>query len=528
MNDGSIIGLGIVLYYEGLNGTEGITILIDSLTQYNMLAQNQKSHAVSTANTSYDKMFSIPSKYIYNDGTTKWVNTGILSLTSSVGSNNITTPGGYEWTTVSMLYSGNLCTSHAAAAQHGDEYSSTAQDPVPPTTSFEYPTTVGKKNYQAATSGSPDYCYWDSSVSSIQVGFAEGGSKSFDPNILTVTKNGKTITPQVKLDDGSYHPVSQTISLTTEGIHILTYQYTDPYNYRYEGVDSNGDPIVTSYSVTYTKNLKINVTVAQANIDPATFDFNGNGYRTVTANNKTYVMPNVTGTAQNSIGSMTVGGQTVYYPIVWSKNSRGTSNATSAPVLCPVFDGVVTITDHNENNEDIVYGSNNTNMADNKLVAVSDVSTGSSFLSWGNGATPPADNPCIVNGKLYYKSITISGVNRDQTTYTCDYKFTDTAGNVYYYRVGYIFPKLQKTCVATGTLVTMADGTQKPIENVNVGDMVLTWSFERGTAEVAPVAIKWYHGTDNWRVLTLRFSDGTEIRTIAEHGFFDSDLNSYV
>ncbi len=83
------------------------------------------------------------------------------------------------------------------------------------------------------------------------------------------------------------------------------------------------------------------------------------------------------------------------------------------------------------------------------------------------------------------------------------------------------------SCVTDGTLVTMADGTMKPIEDVKVGDMVMTLSMWNGCYEAQPVVIHWYHGTDEWRVLTLNFSDGTEVRTIKEHGFFDADKNTY-
>lgn len=84
-----------------------------------------------------------------------------------------------------------------------------------------------------------------------------------------------------------------------------------------------------------------------------------------------------------------------------------------------------------------------------------------------------------------------------------------------------------KSCVASGTMITMADGTQKAVESVNVGDMVMTWSLENGRYEAMPVAIKFYHGDAVYRVLNLRFANGVVVKTINEHGFFDLSRNTY-
>ena len=521
-----IIGLGIVFYYEGMSGIETLRITGNGLTQFNSLAENQEGNAVSLANKAYSRMFDIDSKFVFNDGSTKWVNSGILSLSTIVNSNNIDTPDGYGWESVNMspLGSGYLCTSMASSQQSSPDYSSNAQHAIAPIYSFEYPTGSGKKNYQAKTEGSNDYCYWDTSTNSIAVSFSQGGSKEFDPDIITITKNGHSITPTVSFDGGAYQAISTKITISTEGEHTLTYKYVDPYNYRY---DQNGS-VVGTYEATYTKTVQVNVTVAIASIDPATFDFNGKGYKTVTANNVTYVMPDVDATATNSIGSTTKGGKTVYYPIVWSKNSSATSNASSAPVLCPIFVGVVTITDRDLNNDPVVYGSGTTTMADGHLVAISDVTTGSSFLSWNNGATPPSDNPKVVNGNLYYQSVTISGVERAQTVYTCEYAYTDTAGNTYHYFVGYIFPKLEKTCFATGTLITLADGTQKAIEELTNDDLIMSFDHTTGQYCGRPVAAIVNHGEDEYDVLELQFSDSTKLKIIGDHGLYDLTLQKYV
>ena len=536
LGDGKVIvGLGIVLYYENMNGSESITILNDSLTQYNMLAKNQRDNAVSTAYSAYNNMFSINGGFVYDDGETQWVNAGILSLSSNVGEDNITAPQGYEWETVRMLgYTGYLCSSPAAAPSQWDGGVTLAQDPVPPTASFEYPTAAGKKNYQAKTGGSPDYCYWESASSCIRMGFADGGSKSFDPNILTVIKNGKVLVPTVKLDGGEYFAVSDGVTISAEGEHTLTYRYVDPYNYRY-GADGE----IESYEAVYTKSVKISVTVSQDDIDPAAFDFNGNGSRTVTANNVTYVMPDVGATENNVIGKKTLGGQTVYYPIVRTYYSTSaTGNLTLTPVgeqltggnmwtWCPIFDGVVTVTDRDENNDPVTYGSSTLSLADGHL---SYVESGlKSALTWSSASIPDL-TPVVNSDKLYFKSTNASNNARAQTTPVIEYIYTDTAGNVYHYFVGYYFPdkKAGTSCVAEGTLITLADGSQKPIEELSENDMLLAFDHESGEYVPTPVLAVFDHGYGKYPLVDLTFSDGSFIKIVMGHTFFDLDLMKYV
>jgi hypothetical protein len=73
----------------------------------------------------------------------------------------------------------------------------------------------------------------------------------------------------------------------------------------------------------------------------------------------------------------------------------------------------------------------------------------------------------------------------------------------------------------------MADGTKKPVEDVKTGDMVKTWSFYDGRYEDRAVVANMYHGTHEWQVLTLDFSDGTSVRTVYDHGFYDVELNRH-
>lgn len=83
-------------------------------------------------------------------------------------------------------------------------------------------------------------------------------------------------------------------------------------------------------------------------------------------------------------------------------------------------------------------------------------------------------------------------------------------------------------CFASGTMILMADGTQKPIEEIQSGDLIMSWNFITGQLEVMPVSLYWDHGEDFYNVINMEFSNGALIKVITMHGFFDYDLNEFV
>lgn len=83
-------------------------------------------------------------------------------------------------------------------------------------------------------------------------------------------------------------------------------------------------------------------------------------------------------------------------------------------------------------------------------------------------------------------------------------------------------------CVTPDTLVTLADGSKKEIQYVTAKDQLLVWNFFEGRYDAAPASIVFNMGTGDYRVLNLYFEDGTVIKTINGHRFFDADINRYV
>jgi uncharacterized repeat protein (TIGR02543 family) len=84
------------------------------------------------------------------------------------------------------------------------------------------------------------------------------------------------------------------------------------------------------------------------------------------------------------------------------------------------------------------------------------------------------------------------------------------------------------TCLADGTLITLADGSQKPVEELTGDELLLVWNLHTGTFDIAPIAFIDSDPLAEYKIIHLHFSDGTDVKVIYEHGFWDFNLNEYV
>jgi hypothetical protein len=84
------------------------------------------------------------------------------------------------------------------------------------------------------------------------------------------------------------------------------------------------------------------------------------------------------------------------------------------------------------------------------------------------------------------------------------------------------------SCLAEGTLITLADGTKKAVEDLRKGDLVMTVDHLTGEITYKDVIIVVKTHSDSYYKNTFYFDDGTSLATINEHGIFDLELNKYV
>lgn len=503
------VGYGIVIEEE--NTTSQITV-DGYLKQYNWLGKARDvEYAKGDASTDYvgqlfTGMFNPKNSAIqksYNGDT--YMNAGILALNSTVAKATGNGLSKYKTQSVSLVSkSGWVMTPFESFDENSlaDNYTSTKielaeQIPTIPTFSCAYPTE-----------------YKDGMVN---LSFNQGSSVEFNPNILTSKKYGSTLATKVTMNGTDY--TGKNITFNKAGEYVIDYTITDTFNYDHNAQNTGNR--------TYTKSLKVKVSELIASINDPEFTFmnasNSNlGSRVETdSSGNQYVMPNVSATETNKIGKKTVNNVTVYYTII---ETQYKNNSSDFNYNYPIFDGV---------NIKNYTDANGTSTTYTKTTNIKALPTG---LTWVN------DADAFTNGKGYlgyyydtrynglHRRSGAVGSNQSERTSVVQFKFEAGNGQTYYYYIGYHSEAHNKPsgCVAEGSMVTMADGTQKAVEDVKQGDMVMTWNFINGCYEAQPVIVQWNHGTEDWNVLTLKFSDGTEVRTINDHGFFDINENKIV
>lgn len=108
------------------------------------------------------------------------------------------------------------------------------------------------------------------------------------------------------------------------------------------------------------------------------------------------------------------------------------------------------------------------------------------------------------------------------------YVCTMPAGNVTLSATATEKPSEGGECIIEGTLVTMADGSQKRVEELAVGDEILVFNHATGMMDRAPIVILYESAARDYEVLKLYFEDGVSVGVFGMHGFFNMDLNKYV
>lgn len=86
----------------------------------------------------------------------------------------------------------------------------------------------------------------------------------------------------------------------------------------------------------------------------------------------------------------------------------------------------------------------------------------------------------------------------------------------------------EDSCVAEGSLITLADGSRVAVENLTGNEDLLVWNMLTGQFDVAPILFIDSDPVSSYEIIKLTFSDGTFVKVIDEHAFFDMTLNKYV
>ena len=142
----------------------------------------------------------------------------------------------------------------------------------------------------------------------------------------------------------------------------------------------------------------------------------------------------------------------------------------------------------------------------------------------------------LTHGASTIKPVDINGYNFSHFTYGgVSYSADDNIPVILYRGLsgrpclyGVISAYYEKACVAEGSMITLAGGEQVAVENLTGNETLLVWNLYTGTYDTAPILFIDSDPLQLYKVINLLFSDGTKVKVISEHGFWDYDLNKYV
>lgn len=134
----------------------------------------------------------------------------------------------------------------------------------------------------------------------------------------------------------------------------------------------------------------------------------------------------------------------------------------------------------------------------------------------------------VSNVSYTNRSFTINTGSLPNDTYTLSLSCTVTRDSTTKYSSALFTFRVNRSCVAEGSLITLADGSQVAVENLTGNENLLVWNMLTGQFDSAPILFIDSDPLCSYEVINLTFSDGTEVKVIDEHGFFDMTIGKYV
>jgi len=86
----------------------------------------------------------------------------------------------------------------------------------------------------------------------------------------------------------------------------------------------------------------------------------------------------------------------------------------------------------------------------------------------------------------------------------------------------------EEDCVLEGTLITMADGTQKAVENLSADDVLLSYDFHEGKMMPRKLLGCVRSESDADFLIRLKTAKGNELTIVGAEAVFDTDAKTYV
>ena len=83
-------------------------------------------------------------------------------------------------------------------------------------------------------------------------------------------------------------------------------------------------------------------------------------------------------------------------------------------------------------------------------------------------------------------------------------------------------------CFAKGTVITMANGEKKLVENLKSGDEVVTFNHEEGVKSSSKITDFYHYDDKKGNAFVLHFSHDIDVIVVGGHCFFEKEQNKYV
>ena len=160
-----------------------------------------------------------------------------------------------------------------------------------------------------------------------------------------------------------------------------------------------------------------------------------------------------------------------------------------------------------------------------------------------NGATVLNGGPVVFDSVVkvvlsYSKTdnltFTVKQGNTDVTCYSdeaCTTSIQSTVAGTYYFKMpggDVTINSSSSSCLAEGTLITLADGSQKAIEDLTFDDELLVWDFFKGEYTVSQPSLLMDDGFTGLDTIKLKFSDSSDLTIVYEHGLYDVNEKNYI
>lgn len=519
-NGNLIIGGGILVGPEAADTTK--LVINGNFVQNNFVSKSDASQINdSNAKALFDEMFtSAYGTYQFTYAGDTWVNTGIVSMVNTFDESDISGSAkeelGYAGTTCSFAvdvsgfsatYTGYVYTLTKAGNTVNNSGNATT-DPTQGKYLPKFELELGE--YYNSNDGESDtrYCYESVAEEEIRLLYQDG-EKPFEIDLTKLAKVTKFSVPLniknavCKNASGEVLATNSVVTLKDAGIYTIEFTAEDDLIFGVDGIQT-GETV----DITYVVNVDLAVKKASwknAEIKLSTPTSNS-GY----TNSKNYsldFLPAITITDYKEDGtSEVVSIKDLYYNYSISYVDNATPSAWSGFTL--------TITLNDGRVLTVLFGASTLSSpgatAGGKTFSLkSDDDLGYYLQSDGTVKTKTSGTWPII-GCSFKGNNTVTVEKTETVNLTVDKSTTIPA------------------CVTPDTLVTLADGKQVRVDSLTGEEELLVWNMETGKLDSAPILFVDSEEEFEYEIIHLYFSDGTDVKVISEHGFWDYDLNKYV